>query len=56
MARMMVMKFGMSEKVGHVSYDMDGERPTDELMTKETLREDDSLGSFPPVRISKIGV
>jgi len=27
MARMMVMKFGMSEAVGHVSYDMQGQRP-----------------------------
>ncbi len=91
MARMMVMKFGMSEKVGHVSYDMDGERPTvgraqsekqkelidaevrrildeqsarvvrlltenrhyldgmaDELMTRETLREDDLARLLPP--------
>ncbi len=95
MARMMVMKFGMSDKVGHVSYDMDGERPAvgraqserqrelidaevrriideqtarvvklltehrayldgmaDELMAKETLREDD-LARLLPARLIK---
>jgi cell division protease FtsH len=39
MARMMVMKFGMSEKVGHVSYDMDGERPTVGRAMSEKQRE-----------------
>jgi cell division protease FtsH len=91
MARMMVMKFGMSEQVGHVSYDMQGQRPvvggaqsermnelidaevkriideqtvrvvkllTDnrayldgmagELMTRETLREEDLARLLPP--------
>ncbi len=39
MARMMVMKFGMSEKVGHVSYDMDGERPAVGRAQSEKQRE-----------------
>jgi cell division protease FtsH len=95
MARMMVMKFGMSDKVGQVSYDMDGERPAvgraqsekqrelidrevrrivdeqmarvtamltehrayldgmaDELMAKETLREED-LARLLPARPKK---
>ncbi len=39
MARMMVMKFGMSEKVGHISYDMEGERPAVGRAQSESQRE-----------------
>ncbi|MBI3288488.1 MAG: ATP-dependent zinc metalloprotease FtsH [Elusimicrobia bacterium] len=39
MARMMVMKFGMSAKVGHVSYDVDGERSGAGRAMSERQRE-----------------